>query len=215
MIREFDFDAPGDPKPNRLRFRNETRCVSALFERCYKPFKETGKPWKILVEVVRGNAKPGYKDVGGVLTTQVEGDIDHFFELDKANKKQRTLDLLMEGIEQVARLLSFDISPFEVAAEEVKKLKFVNEWVWGSPIPNRSNTLSAEVLVSHDIEAATLSARIKNGGGNVVDILPLVSDQPNEFIFDEYFGSVSWLNDMTIELVSRNGEKRYTATIAR
>ena len=214
MIKEFDLDAPHVHKPKRLQFRNETRCVTALFERCYEPSKETGKPWKILVEVIDKDAGSGYKNLLGVLTTQVEGDIDGFLGLEKAKKKPKTLDLLMQGIMQVATALSLNTAPFEKAAAEVKRLGFVNEWVWGPEIPNKSKTMIAEILVNHDVEAATLSARIRNGGGSVVDVLPLVSDQPNEFIFDEYFGSVSWLDDNTIELASRNGMKRYAAKIA-
>lgn len=213
MIKEFDLDAPQMDKEKRLQFRNETRCVTALFERCYELSKETGKPWKILVEVVDEDARTGYKDLLGVLTTQVEGDIENFLNLKNAEKKPKTLELLMKGIGQVAKALSLDMAPFEKAAAEVKRLGFLNEWVWRSDIPNRSKTMSAEILVSHEVEAATLSARIRNGVGNVVGIFPLVSDQPNEFIFDEYFGSVSWLDDQTIELASRNGEKRYAAKI--
>ncbi len=213
MIKEFDLDAPHMGKPKRLQFRNETRCVTALFERCYEPSKETGKPWKILVEVADKDARSGYKDLLGVLTTQIDGDIDGFLRLENAEKKPKTLDLLMNGIEQIAKALSLDMAPFEKAAAEVKRRGFVNEWVWGSEISNKSKTMSAEILVSHEVEATTLSARIRNGGGNVVGILPLVSDQPNEFIFDEYFGTVSWLDDHTIELASRTGEKRYAAKI--
>jgi len=213
VIKEFDLDAPQMDKPKRLQFRNETRCVTALFERCYEPSKETGKPWKILVEVIDKDSRSGYKDLLGVLTTQVVGDIDGFLSLEKDEKKPQVLDFLMEGIGQVAQVLSLDMAPFEKAAAEVKRRGFINEWVWRSGIPNSSKTMSAEILVSHDVDAATISARIRNGGGNVVGIFPLVSDQPNEFIFDEYFGGVSWLDDRTIELASRNGEKRYAARI--
>lgn len=213
MIKEFDLDAPNVQKPKRLQFRNETRCVTALFERCYKPSKETGKPWKILVEVVTKAAGSGYKDLLGVLTTQVESDIDRFLGLDNSDKKPETLELLMRGIGQVASALSLDMMPFETAAAEVEKRGFINEWIWGSEVANSSKTMSAEILVNHDVEAATLSARIRNGSGKVVNVLPLVSDQPNEFIFDEYFGSLSWLDDNTIELASRNGKKRYAAKV--
>jgi len=36
ILREFDLDLPGYPKDDRDRFRNETRCVTALYELVFR-----------------------------------------------------------------------------------------------------------------------------------------------------------------------------------
>ena len=211
MIKEFDLDAPGAEKPKRLRFRDETRCVTALLERCYEPSKETGKPWKILVEVVDRVPEPRITDLLGVLTTKVECDIDNFLKLENGKKKTKTLELLMRGIERIAESFGFDMKPFDTAAEKVRQQSFVNEWIWGTPVYNNTRTMSAELLVNHDVEAVMLFVRIRDSDENVIEDALLVSDRPNEFVFDEYFGSLSWLDEKTVELASRSGEKRYIA----
>ena len=213
MIREFDLDAPEAAKPKRIQFRDQTRCVTALVERCYKRSKETGKPWKILVEVVDRVVRPDCIDLLGVLTIQVPDDVESFLRLENAEKKPKTLDLLMTGVEKVAKARSLDLAPFESAAEEVRRLGFINEWVWKSRVANRSQTMFADIVVNHEIDAATLSARIRDPSGDLVGHFPLVSDRPNEFGFDKYFGTVAWLDDRTIELTSRAGEKRYLASV--
>ena len=213
MIREFDLDAPTLDKSKRLTFRNETRCVSSLLERCYSPSKETGKPWKVLVEVENEPPSGEVKNLLGVLTTKVEYDVSHFFRLGKKDKKSVALELLMRGVKQVTIANKLDFSPFEEAAEKVRELSFVNEQLWGKPIVNESNTLSAELLITYDVEAASLSVRFADTDGREIDTLPLLSDKPNEFIMDKYFGRFSWTDEKTVELATRDGQKKFVATL--
>jgi hypothetical protein len=211
MINEFDLDAPTRQRSERLRFRSETRCVTALFERCYQPSKATGNPWKVLVEVVDAVERDNVIDLLGVLTVQVKGVVPEFVCLPDVEKMEWSLDFLMRGISKIAEQRDWDIAPFRAAEAEVRRRDFRNEWAWKPPVHNRSKSLSAEVLVQYRVDRAVISARFTDSRGDVVRIAHLVSDEPNEFIFNEYFGTFGWLDDHTVELVSRNGEKRFTA----
>jgi len=211
MIREFDLDAPKSEKPERLRFRSETRCVTALFEQCYKSSQATGKPWKILVEVVEMVERKNHVDLLGVLTVQVAGVVHDFFNLSASAKMEKSLEYLMDGIGLIAAQRQWNVVPFRDAEAEVRRRDFLNEWVWGSAIKNSAKSLSAEVLIRHGVDEAEISARFTDQDGNVVKVVHLVSDAPNEFIFGEYLGSFGWLDANTVELVSRNGRKRFMA----
>jgi len=211
MIKEFDLDVPKQQKPTRLQFRNETRCVTALFERCYKPSSATGKPWKVLVEVVDGVKSETHIDMLGVLIVQVDGTVHDFFDMTAAAKMEKALKYLMTGITKVSEQRGWDIAPFLDAETKVRGLKFKNEWVWRSPVKNGSRSLSAEVLIRHQIEKAEISARFTDRDGNVVKVEHLVSDTPNDFIFFGYLGTFEWQNDNTVELISRDGQKRFIA----
>lgn len=213
MIKEFDLDAPESSKEDRIRFRNETRCISALLERCYRPSKETGKSWKILVEVVPSGARKGHINLLGVLVTQVVGDVDYFLRVQAGEKKKLALDLLMSGVKNIANDLSLDIHPFECAADMVVGRGYVNEWVWGKKVSNMSGSMSAEVLVRHEINAATISALIKDKDRKTIGEFALTSDKPNEFIFMSHLGRFSWVDDSTVQLLSRDGSIRYTARV--
>ena len=213
MIAEFDLDAPKEEKSVRLRFRNETRCITALFERCYAPTAHTGKQWKVLVDVVKAVEIVDCLDLLGVATLQVQGDIDHFFELDAPAKKRRTLEYLTEGISKIAQQEGWSMRDFLLADEEVRNRDFVNEWVWKRPVYNRSRSLRAEVVVNHGISRARIAVRFRDKKSNVMGVTKLVDDEPNEFICDEYFGKLHWLDEQSVELVSRDGTKRFSAKL--
>jgi len=213
MIKEFDLDAPKHEKAERHRFGNETRCVTALFERCYKPSKVTGMPWKILVDVVSTPERERVIDLLGVLTVQVSGSVHDFLELPTPAKMETALALLMAGISRIAEKRGWDVSPFRDAEAEVRRRNFVNEWLWKAPVKNGSKSLSAQVFVQHRIDEAVISARFSDSSGHIVKLAHLVSDMPNEFVFAGYLGTFRWLDDSTVELVSWNGEKRFTAHV--
>lgn len=211
MLKEFDLDAPGHAKPERMRFRSETRCVTALFERCYRASGTSVKGWKILVEVVDGPERESIVDLVGVLVVQVRGDVREFLDLEEAAKLNRALELLMAGVLKLADRKGLDAAPFHDAASEVRRRGFKNEWVWKKPVANKSRSVVAEVVVEHGLNRAEISARFRDAQKNVVRVVPLVSDEPDEFLFVPYLGSFQWLDDYTVELVSRDGRQRFTA----
>lgn len=213
MIKEFDLDAPQETHETRLKFRRETRCVTSLMERCYSPSEDTGTTWKILVEVVDRVTQCEYRDLLGVLTIQVEGNVAEFIRADKHAKMGSALKLLMKGVERVAHQMEWDISSFRSAEKQVVSREFVNEWVWKTPVPNKSKSLMAEILVEHKVDEVRISARFRDNENNVLNTQHLVSDEPNEFVFDEYFGKLTWIDDKTVELESRNGDKLFSASL--
>lgn len=212
MIKEFDLDAPQQQKAVRINFRNNTRCITSLFERQYSSSEDTGKAWKVLVEVVSKESSPEYCNLLGVLTIQVEGNIDAFMSADAESKKKLTLKYLMKGVEKIVDQMKWDIVPFHNAKEAVIANKFENKWVWKDQIINKKS-ITAELLVEHEVSEVILSARFYDMNGNVLKTQHLVSEVPNEFIFDSYFGKFRWRNDNTVELISRDREKRFYATL--
>jgi hypothetical protein len=103
MIKEFDLSADGIEKEKKMQFREETRCITSLFERCYTPSKITGKNWKILVEVVDVIKEPLVRNQLGVLKIQTIGDVISFLQMKPNKKLSATLNYLYSGIEKVAQ----------------------------------------------------------------------------------------------------------------
>jgi len=156
-----------------------------LFEQCYKSSQATGKPWKILVEVVEMVERKNHVDLLGVLTVQVAGVVHDFFNLSASAKMEKSLEYLMDGIGLIAAQRQWNVVPFRDAEAEVRRRDFLNEWVWGSAIKNSAKSLSAEVLIRHGVDEAEISARFTDQDGNVVKVVHLVSDAPTEFILGE------------------------------
>lgn len=214
MLRVFDLDAPLAAKETRNRFRWETRCVTALFERCFKNKQRIKKIWKVLVDVVDSVTISESQDYIGVLRIQVAEDVHSFLSMDIEHKKHKTLEILMEGIRKIANEREWKIEEFERAQDEVRKRGFVNEWVWRRPIKNPAGTLSAELLVEHDVYEVRFSVRFLDRQKTIKSKRLLSEIPPTDFIFVSYLGDFRWLNDDAVELVSRDGHDHYVTSFA-
>lgn len=205
MLKEFDLDAPLQPKDDRHRFRLETRCVTALYERCFRSKQKTGKIWKLMVEAVPKVNRPRGRDLIGVLTIECAFDVAEFFTLDAARKKQAALGLLDAGVEALFKeRTDWEAGPFHMASESVRRLNFVNEWLWGKPFKNPDSTAVVEVLCQHDVDAFTITFRMKKSRDDAPKLSRVVSVAPSEFIFSNLLGRGQWQGKV-FRLFDRNG----------
>ena len=205
MIRQFGLYAPDLEWWTRHRFVNETRSVLALFERHLTPPRESGKNWKISVEIVSKIEKSKVREALGNITIQIEGDPISFFELEAEEKKKQTLVWLFRGIEIVTRNLGWDLKPYEDARVAVLDLNFVNQWTWKKRAWWRNGRrLVAEVFVEHEIEEVRIYIQLKNRSKEILDSVLVVTDIPDEFVFDKYFGALHWIDDHTVTLISKS-----------
>ena len=201
MIRQFGLYAPNLERWTEHRFVNETRSVLALYERHLTPPRESGKNWKISVEIVPELKREDVLDLLGHLKLQIEDDPLAFFELSAYEKKKQTLDWLFRGIEIVTRDLGWDIQPYEEARQAVLDLNFVNQWTWRKRVWWRNGRrLVAELFVEHEIEEIRIYIQLRNRSKEILDRVLVVTDMPDEFVFNQYFGALQWINDTTVKL---------------
>lgn len=214
MIRQFDVYAPEAEKESRIRFNKETRCVTSMFERFYTPNKETGKSWKINVDVVPQVTRPSTTLMLGTLNIQVEGDIADYFMAEELQKKRLTLDYLMKGIIKVANELKFDMQQFIDPYNKIIECGFINTWIFKKPVKNKIKSLSAELLVEHTLDHADLSVVIKNKQGEILKIKHLISTFPDEFCFHKYLGKLVWVSDNLVELNWRQDAGKFSIEVS-
>ena len=208
MIREFGLDAPEEKdKWVRRRLHNETRSVLALIERHFIPPRESGKAWKMSVEIVPQPKRKEVLDLLGHLKVQIEDNPLAYFELSVNEKKHQALNWLFRGIEIVTRAYGWDIKPYEQARESVLDLDFVNQWAWRKRAWwNNGRRLVAEVFVEHEIEEVRIYIQLRNRSSEVLERVLVVTDAPNEFAFDRYFGALKWTDKYAVTLFPKFGE---------
>jgi hypothetical protein len=204
MLKEFDLDMPLADPVYRREFRNQSRSVTALFEKFYKPTTESREYWKILVEVSK-NPQPKIKNLLGVIAVQVSENREDFLHLDPVTKQKEFLNYLMAGINKVTKELQWPNDSFELAREAVLDSKFVNERVWGKPIRNPSKNLAAEIFIQHELTKAIISIRIRDAKKNIIKIKHILESEPNEFAFVRYLGKLNWIDDRNLELINAYG----------
>ena len=203
-LKEFDLDAPRVKKRSRAQFRNETRCVTALFERCFgRQF--TSPYWKIMVEGVGRVEDPRSRDLLGVLAVEVEFHFDKYFEANAETKKHMALDLLWSGIQMVTSQQNLSVAKFEAAYKKVIGLDLRNEWVWKKPKLSPMRDYRAEVVCLHDVDAFTATMRVTATEGQLVLEHVLFEETPDEFLFASNLGELQWKSNDTVALISKDG----------
>ena len=214
MIREFGLDTPVEKdKWIRRRFHNETRSVLALFERHFTPPRETGKAWKLSVEIVPQLKREDVLDLLGHIKLQIKDDPLAFFELSAYEKKHKALNWLFMGIENVTRVYGWDIKPYEEARRAVLDLNFVNQWTWRRRAWwNNGRRLVAEVYVEHEIEEVKIHLQLRSRLHEIIERILVVTDSPSEFAFDKYFGVLKWTGTYTVTLYPKYGEGSWSVT---
>jgi hypothetical protein len=213
MLKEFDLDAPALSKEARKAFRSQTRRVSALYQRLFRPFRINEKAWKALVEVVPEVTKPHVRDLLGVLTLQIEGDTSEFLNADEGRKPHIALELLSRGVQKLATELRWPPKAFEDAAKAVLEQKFINKWTWKQQLWNKGRSLSCKIEIEHGVEAAKIIASFNGAHQQHLGSVELCSASPSEFAFVPLLGKARWIDDRIVELTSKDGKERWQAVV--
>lgn len=211
IIKEFDLDAPTLSKESRQLFRHQTRCVTALYERMFKPFHIKQKAWKVLVEVVPVITKSHVRDLLGALTLQVQGNPVQFLEATESSRRQIALNWLASGVAEMAKAHDWPLKPFQDAEAAVVAADFINKWTWKSNLWNKSRTLCCDIEVEHNLLETKIAAIFKNSDGMAIGTSVLCSTSPSEFAFVPLLGKARWLDEWQVELVSKDGKHRCLA----
>ena len=191
-------------------FKFQTRCTASMFKRILgKTIKADCR--KIVVECVENITDMRTINYTGFRTIQVKYNYHEFFSLKPLEKKKKTLELLMEGIQKIADLLHWDMTPFNQAYEEIIIQDYQNHWMWKKTrSPNRDMT--AELWVFHEIDSVDLVLVIRDKKGVEICRELIVSDKPDELIFDNYLGVFQWENNSRITLIAKSPEMRPDVT---
>lgn len=106
----------------------ETRCICTFFQRLF-PKIQFGDFWKI--EIVLTN-RLAYKEIiiGEVCEIRIFFDYKELMSLDDYDKKEKTLELLMNGLKIFSDKFDYPYREFDTIAEIIRKSNYENIWVW-------------------------------------------------------------------------------------
>jgi hypothetical protein len=211
MLKEFDLDAPTLPKEQRMAFRDQTRCVTSLFERHFEQSSVQSSAWKVLIEVVPAVTKPLARDLLGVLVFQIEADAEAMLSLKEEAKRPQALQWLLQGTLEIAKEQGWPEAPFNSAATEVERLGYMNRWNWKQRHWNTSKTIGCDIQIELTCDHALIKALFIRGKDEPVGEALLCSTRPNEFLLANLLGKACWSSESTMELHSKDGSQRWTA----
>lgn len=205
---DIAFDYELNWKANRRQFQLATRCMTSMIERTI-PRITTKNCWKILIECVEQPFSNKIINSLGVYRVQVPFDINLFWEMSSLEKKVCIIGKIREALMLIAQNDCFDVAAIVNACDEVVKNDYVNEWYWKKTI--KSKNLSVQVKISHEVEAVHLYWVFRDSLKNVQIEKLMISDLPDERVYNKYFGKLEWISDGTASLTAKSGE-HYIAT---
>jgi hypothetical protein len=213
-LKEFDLDLPRLDRESRKNFRWQTRCVAALYSRCF-PGLDVSGAWKVLVACVDRVDVSGVQDQLGVFTQEVELDYPAFLGAAPLHRKELATEVLHKGALRVAQAQGWSSSPFEAAYRQVVELHYVNEWTWPKPRSSPNRKRRAFLSCLHEAEYFRAWLVVVDKDGTDIERVLAIDEPPNEFIFVPKMGEVKWTSDEHVVLLDKSGSEVAGLTIER
>lgn len=201
-LREFDLDLPQRPRA-RHRFRTESRCVTALYERCF-PGLQTTRTWKVLVECVDEVEYEGVIDLLGVAVVQQRFDWRAYRTASTHRRKEIILAALHAGALRAAEIERWRETAFERAKAAVVELDYTNEWTWPTrPKLSPDRRHKAQLRCVHGMNVFRASLVILDRRGCEIAVEPAFASEPSEFAFVRKMGRLTWTSARRVVLRER------------
>lgn len=208
-LRDFALRAVASGAPpaggEAHRFDLATRCVTALFERCFPEFTGS-RGWKVLVECAPAVQAAGVTDLLGVLTVQRALDVRAFLAADPAAQKRLALDVLWAGILEVADHEGWPLEPFEQARRAVLGCNLRNAWTWPRrPVCHPGTRHRALLHCEHEPDAFRATIVVTARGGRELLRHRALEEWPSDAIYAPRLGALAWTAPDRIALRARDG----------
>ena len=145
-------------KDRRNAFIYESKCMTSMVERLFKPVV-TKDCWKIIVECVDTISNPAIMNLLGVYTVQVLFDFSSYKTLSPLEQKKLLLEALVKGVKRVFQELSIPCSLIEDVVNEIEKNDYENSWVWKR---KKIQSTTYSIQVEHQLDKVELFWKIEH-----------------------------------------------------
>jgi len=203
---QFDLAAADVSKAIGNRFLQETRGVTALFERVF-PGLRTEDVWKVRVECRDKAEDHEWAPALGVQFVDVDCDVTAVLALEREERKRRFLELLCSGLEKVAARYGWPWEPFEEARRKALDLELRNEWTWKKQRWSKGRRLVGRLRCVHEFEAFRAWLVVEGRDGVEVARKQVLETRPDEFAFARFFGDIRWISPGRVALLAKNGSE--------
>lgn len=185
-----------------VQFRQETRCVTALYEVFFEKFK-TERCSEVIVRCVEKVTNNHIPVFDGSAEVQVLFDFNQYFKSTNEEKKKFALEALQTGVERVAKEFGWDLKPFLVACEGVKSRNYRYAYVYNKPkySPNRKHV--AEVVCTHDVSSFKIEIVINDKSGKQIKRQHIITEDPIEFFYERHLGNLRWISNEEVEFTNQ------------
>ncbi len=193
-------------KWKRREFNLATRCMMAMVSRLM-PRMKTENFWGIIIQCVEKSPKDRCPVVGGVCEVQVLFDLSKFYTMTDIEKKIYAIEKAREAMKKLTPLI--DVSCIMEACDKVAKAEYENIWYWkkSKKKSKKRKSLSVQLKVVHEINFVHFYMVFNDSKTDKTEEHFIAKDQPTEWVFHKYFGTVEWIDDKTARLTTKEGKQ--------
>lgn len=189
-------------KWKRREFYLMNRCMMSMVSRLM-PRIVTEKCKQITIGCVEKSPKDGFLIVGADCEVQVLFDLPRFYAMTTLEKKKYVIAKTKEALNKL--MPSIDVTGVLEACDKVIEAGYENVWFWKNP--KKRKNVSVQLKVIHEADFINFYMVFKDAKTKKTDERFLVKDEPSEWIFDNYFGTLEWIDDKTAKLTTKNGKE--------
>lgn len=190
-------------KDKRHVFKKLTRCMTSMLEQ-YMGRIETKDCWKIIFVCENNPGDMKITNLLGAYEIPFKFDYQFFISSSDEEKKKIIINEVYKWIQQEKNDFSFDLTGIENACKIVVEKDYHNEFVWKNKI--KKGDFQVSLKICHDIECVKLVAVFSKKQEVIYEKL-VVETEPHELAYNRYLGTMEWVNNNTIAIITNDGEK--------
>jgi hypothetical protein len=184
-------------------FTLENRCVCAHFERHFKGL-ETQGVYRVVVKLSEDDPRDGMSEISSsVLKYYDTFDFSAYDKLDTYDRKRLLLSTLYKSLLRLCEEKGWESEPFEMAYSGVMKDKLCNSYEVSRKF-NSKRSMVASLNAEHTAEEFRLEILITNKLGKEVLKKTVLSEEPDEFLFNSQIGRIQWESSDVLNYVDKD-----------
>lgn len=205
LLKDLSFTAKRQSSPADARIEDCSRVVCALVIKAFRKRVKTSDFWKISIRFNHGDRADEGRVLSGVLIGYVDIDVDAIASLDVDEQAKKVLDILIRYLTGIFRVYGLPLALLDEARNFVVQNEFKNVISAKPRLPSPDKQKFAHVVAEQTSESASIELRVETRNGKLIRGIPIAVDSPNEFVFQRYFGKVSWLDNNKLVLTRVDG----------
>jgi hypothetical protein len=208
MVRDLCiiWDFTKDPEELKRRQRLiQTNCTVDYFLRLLMVEKlKVGKQKKIIIEC---SEQPITKitnyddDSLGVIIVRRQIDLDKYQKLADNAKRKWALDMVVSAFEELHKHFDFSMDTIHDVAKQVEANKYINHYVYGSPVVNKSKDLKAQLFVEYEFDKFDLYAEVYDKDSTLLKKTLVKSVAPGWVTYTPILGSIKWIDNKKLSVL--------------